>query len=214
MIPRRMEAFLRVRLSEQTWTNRLVREDGRCYMEFAAVDVERLARLGIEVDDLGPYLLVCMWDEASPLEVGGYLAVDNLAMGKPSMGGIRMLQDITPGMVHSLARAMTMKNAASNLPFGGGKVGIIAERSLTAEEHTEVVRCFARLLYRYRTIFLPWTRCGHQRCRHEDHRDRKWARYGCFQTCRYGRQPGGSDRRSSGRSGDRAASLCSKKCLD
>ncbi len=155
MIPRRMEAFLRLRLPEQTWKNRLVREDGRCYLEFAAVDLERLARLGIEVDNLGPYLLVCMWDEDSPLEVGGYLAVDNLAMGKPSMGGIRMLQDITPGSVHSLARAMTMKNAASDLPFGGGKVGIIAERSLTPEEHTEVVRRFAKLLNRYRTIFLP-----------------------------------------------------------
>ena len=54
MIPKRMEAFLRERLPERTWKNRLVSEDGRCYMEFSAVDVDRLARLGIEVDPLGP----------------------------------------------------------------------------------------------------------------------------------------------------------------
>ncbi len=142
MIPKRMEAFLRERLPEQTWANRLVREEGRCYMEFTALDVDRLARLGIEVDELGPHSVVCMWDEEAPLEVGGYLVVDNLAMGRPAVGGIRMLPDITPGAVRSLARAMTLKNAASDLPFGGGKVGLLAERSLTPEEHTEVVRRF------------------------------------------------------------------------
>jgi glutamate dehydrogenase (NAD(P)+) len=155
MIPKKMEAFIRARLPEKTWSNRLVRDGGRCYMEFAAADVDRLARLGIEVDNLGPHGVVCMWDEEAPLEVGGYLVIDNLAMGKPAMGGIRMLPDITPATVRGLARGMTMKNAASDLPFGGGKVGILAERSLTQEEHTEVVRKFAHLLSRYRTVFLP-----------------------------------------------------------
>lgn len=155
MIPKRMEVFLRERLPQRTWENRLVREGGLCYMEFSAVDVDRLARLGVEVDSLGPRSLVCMWDEASPLEVGGYLVIDNLAMGRPAMGGIRMLPEITPSAVRSLARGMTLKNAAANLPFGGGKVGIVAERSLTPAEHSEVVRSFARLLSKYRTIFLP-----------------------------------------------------------
>jgi glutamate dehydrogenase (NAD(P)+) len=150
-----MEAFLRERLPQRTWDNRLVREGNLCYMEFSAVDVDRLARLGVEVDNLGPRNLVCMWDEASSLEVGGYLVIDNLAMGRPAMGGIRMLPEITPSAVRSLARGMTLKNAAANLPFGGGKVGIVAERSLTPSEHSEVVRCFARLLSKYRTIFLP-----------------------------------------------------------
>jgi glutamate dehydrogenase/leucine dehydrogenase/CBS domain-containing protein len=155
MIPKRMEAFLRERLPESTWENRLVREGDLRYMEFSAVDVDRLARLGVEVDSLGPRSLVCMWDEASPLEVGGYLVIDNLAMGRPAMGGIRMLPEITPAAVRSLARGMTLKNAAANLPFGGGKVGIVAERSLTPIEHSEVVRRFARLLSKYRTVFLP-----------------------------------------------------------
>lgn len=155
MIPKRMEQFLREHLPERTWENRLVCEDGKCYMEFSAVDVDRLGRLGIEVDALGPRTVACMWDQDTPLEVGGYLVVDNLAMGRPAMGGIRMLPDITPAVIFNLARGMTLKNAAAELPYGGGKAGIVAERSLTAEEHAEVVRRFARLLYRYHPIYLP-----------------------------------------------------------
>ena len=155
MIPKRMEQFLRQRLLERTWTSRLIKKDGRCSMEFSPMDVDQLARLGIEVDNLGPRIVVCMWDENSPLEIGGYLVVDNLAMGRPSMGGIRMLPDVTPLAIHNLARGMTLKNAAADLPYGGGKSGIVAERSLTPKEHTEVVRGFARLLYPYRDIYLP-----------------------------------------------------------
>ena len=155
MIPKRMNSFLRQAFPERGWKNRLIKEDGRCYLEFSAVDVDRLRSLGIEVDSLGPRNVICMWDEASPVEVGGYLVVDNLAMGQPSMGGIRMLADITPLAVHNLARGMTLKNAAADLPYGGGKAGIVAERSLSPVEHTEVVRRFARLLYRYHSIYLP-----------------------------------------------------------
>ena len=127
----------------------------RGFLEFDATDVDRLARLGIEVDHLGPRLVVCMWDEASPLEIGGYLVVDNLAMGRPSMGGIRMLPDITPATIHNLARGMTLKNAAANLPYGGGKAGIVTEAGLASQQHTEVVRGFARLLGHYRDLYLP-----------------------------------------------------------
>lgn len=155
MIPKKMETFLRERLPERTWTNRLDCVDGRCYMEFTQVDVDQLGRLGIEVDSLGPSLVVCMWDEGTALEVGGYLVVDNLAMGRPSMGGVRILGDLTPGAIHGLARAMTLKNAAANLPFGGGKAGIVAERGLKPAERQEVVQRFAQLLKRYKSIFLP-----------------------------------------------------------
>ncbi len=155
MIPRRMHAYLRERLPESMRDTRLVREASRCYMEFNTTDVDRLARLGIAVDQLGPRLVVCMWDEASPLEVGGYLVVDNLAMGHPSMGGIRMLPDITPATIHNLARGMTLKNAAAQLPYGGGKAGIVAEPALSPAQHTEIVRGFAGLLGRYRDLYLP-----------------------------------------------------------
>lgn len=155
MIPTRMHTFLQQAIPELAWNKRLIKDTGRCYLEFSALDIDSLRSLGIEVDNLGPRSVVCMWDESSPLEVGGYLVVDNLAMGQPAMGGIRMLPDITPQTIHNLARGMTLKNAAANLPYGGGKAGIVAERSLTPAEHTEVVRLFARLLYRYHSVYLP-----------------------------------------------------------
>lgn len=155
MIPEPMDAFLRNALPERTWRNRLHRDGPLAFMEFGPLDVDRLQRLGIEVDRLGPYLVVCMWNTESPLEIGGYLVVDNLAMGRPSMGGIRMLPDVTPIAIHNLARGMTLKNAAADLPYGGGKSGIVARPGLSPAEHTEVVRGFARLLYRYRDIYLP-----------------------------------------------------------
>ena len=103
MIPARMEAHLRERLPESTWETRLVRDGSRCFIEFGPTDVDRLGRLGIEVDRLGPHLVVCMWDEAAPLPIGGYLVVDSLAMGRPSMGGIRLLPDIRTWVRRALA---------------------------------------------------------------------------------------------------------------
>jgi glutamate dehydrogenase/leucine dehydrogenase/CBS domain-containing protein len=155
MIPKYMESYLRERLPASTWQNRLVKHGSLRFIEFTSLDVERLARLGIEVDKLGPHLIVCMWDEASDLEIGGYLVVDNLSMGQPSMGGIRMLPELTPAAIHNLARGMTLKNAAADLPYGGGKSGIVAGPQLSTEQHTQVVRGFARLLARYSKIYLP-----------------------------------------------------------
>jgi glutamate dehydrogenase/leucine dehydrogenase/CBS domain-containing protein len=155
MIPKSMESFLRAQIPDQTWKNRLVCEDGMCFLDFGPLDVDRLGRLGIEVDSLGPKVLSCMWDEETDLEVGGYLVVDNLAMGRPSMGGIRMQPELTPAIIHSLARGMTLKNAAANLPFGGGKVGIVSDPDLPQKNHQEIVRRFARLIYHYRDIYLP-----------------------------------------------------------
>ncbi len=156
MIPKQMEAFLREVLPAQTWRNRLRHDGPLAFMEFRINDVDRLNRLGIQPDKLGPHLVVCMWDEREDLEVGGYLVVDNLAMGRPSMGGIRMLPDVTPSTIFNLARGMTLKNAAADLPYGGGKAGIVApEKPINEEEHREIVRRFAHLIGRYRHIYLP-----------------------------------------------------------
>jgi glutamate dehydrogenase (NAD(P)+) len=155
MIPKFMNEFLRDALPERTWHNRLSRDGSLAYMEFGPLDVEQLKRLGIGVDSLGPRLVACLWDEDSPLEIGGYLVVDNLSMGRPSMGGTRMLPDVTPAAIHNLARGMTLKNAAADLPYGGGKSGIVASTDLSPEEHTEIIRGFARLIRRYQDIYLP-----------------------------------------------------------
>ena len=155
MIPRFMEIFLKDVLPERTWRNRLARTEGRCFMEFGVVDIERLSRLGITVDQLGPKLVACLWDEASSLEIGGYLVVDNLAMGRPAVGGIRMLPDLTPADVFYLARGMTLKNAAADLANGGAKAGIIADPHMPAGQRQEVIKRFAALLLRYSDLFLP-----------------------------------------------------------
>ncbi|MFX1456991.1 MAG: CBS domain-containing protein [Promethearchaeota archaeon] len=155
MIPKKMETFLNEHLPEATLKTRLRKDKGKCYLEFGNVDEHLLSRLRIVVDKLGPHLVACIWDEDSPLEIGGYLVVDNLSMGKPSMGGIRMLPDVLPSDIHNLARGMTLKNAAANLPYGGGKAGIVAERDLSQEDHDEVIRGFARLINRYKDIYVP-----------------------------------------------------------
>ncbi|OGR24911.1 MAG: glutamate dehydrogenase [Desulfobacterales bacterium RIFOXYA12_FULL_46_15] len=111
--------------------------------------------MGIKVDRLGPRLVSCMWNEESPVEIGGYLVVDNLAMGQPSMGGTRMLPDITPDIIHNLARGMTLKNAAADLPFGGGKSGIVKPENLSENDRHAIIKGFGQLLKRYKDIYIP-----------------------------------------------------------
>jgi glutamate dehydrogenase (NAD(P)+) len=150
-----MNELLRDLLPEHVWQTRRKEDNGLVYMEFTSQDVELLHRMGIEVDNLGPRLVVCLWNEREPQEIGGYLVVDNVAMGLPAMGGIRMLPDVTPAAIHNLARGMTMKNAAADLPFGGGKSGIVASAHLSQADHTAVVRGFAHLLQRYVRLYNP-----------------------------------------------------------
>jgi len=155
MIPASMKAYLMDNLPEAAIRNRTTKENGKCYLEFGFMDERLLSRIGINCDRLGPRLVAWVWDETTSLEVGGYLVVDNLAMGSPSMGGIRMQPDISPADIHNLARGMTLKNAAAGLPYGGGKAGIVAESDTSPEEHTEIVRRFARLIHRYRHMYVP-----------------------------------------------------------
>jgi len=155
MIPQRMKHYLHEALSETVIASRLIREDGRCYLEFAPSDQQLLAQLGITFDKLGPQMVVCLWDEDAPIEIGGYLVVDNQAMGSPSMGGIRALPDITPVDIQNLARGMTLKNAAADLPFGGGKSGIVTGGGLSESDRQAVINGFAHLLRRYRSVYIP-----------------------------------------------------------
>lgn len=85
MIPLRMKQFLQAALPKSVWKNRLLTDGPFCFLEFGPLDVDRLKRLGIRVDRLGPRLVVCMWNQDSPVQIGGFLVVDNLAMGQPAM---------------------------------------------------------------------------------------------------------------------------------
>jgi glutamate dehydrogenase (NAD(P)+) len=155
MIPNLLHAYLREYIPETILRQRTRRKEGRCHLVLDYRDEHLLGRMGIVCDTLGPKMVALMWDESSALEVGGYLVVDNLAMGAPSMGGIRMLPEITPADIHNLARGMTLKNAAANLPFGGGKAGIVANPGSPPDVHAEVIRGFARLIRRYRDRYVP-----------------------------------------------------------
>lgn len=155
MIPKKMKDFLYENLPEIAILNRLKKDNGKCYIEFNQKDELLLSRIGIITDKIGPRLVACIWDEKSPIEIGGYLIVDNLSMGNPSMGGIRMLPDIKPVDIYNLARGMTLKNAAAHLPYGGGKAGIVAEREISPEQHDEIIVGFARLIKRYESIYVP-----------------------------------------------------------
>jgi glutamate dehydrogenase (NAD(P)+) len=155
MIPKFMHAYLKAHVPETILQQRVRRKQGRCHLVLGYRDEHLLGRMGIVCDTLGPKQVALMWDEASEHEIGGYLVVDNLAMGAPSMGGIRMLPELTPADIHNLARGMTLKNAAANLPFGGGKAGIVVAPDSPPEAHREAVRGFARLIRRYRDLYVP-----------------------------------------------------------
>ena len=155
MIPPFMHSFLTGRLGAAVLRSRTKRQGSQCFLELSYADDHLLFQLGIPRDRLGPQMVSCVWDEASDLPIGGYVIVDNLSMGKPSMGGIRMLPEITPAEVHNLARGMTLKNGAADLPYGGGKAGITADPEMPESERLVVVGAFARLIRHYQDIYVP-----------------------------------------------------------
>jgi glutamate dehydrogenase (NAD(P)+) len=91
-------------------------------------------------DDFGPEKIVYLHDSASGLRA--IVVVDNVACG-PSIGGARMAPDVTVDECVRLARAMTLKNAAAQIPHGGGKSVIIADPKMDPEDKERLVRSFA-----------------------------------------------------------------------
>jgi glutamate dehydrogenase (NAD(P)+) len=75
-------------------------------------------------DELGPIKIIHIYHPKSRLKA--VVVVDNIARG-PSIGGIRMASDVSTEEAFRLARAMTMKNSAANLPHGGGKSVIFGD---------------------------------------------------------------------------------------
>lgn len=97
----------------------------------------------IPFDEFGPERMVVVYDPKTKLR--GYVVIDNTSKG-PAKGGIRMAEDVTLREVFYLARAMTWKNALAELPFGGGKSGIVADPKIDAKRKEELMRAFARKL--------------------------------------------------------------------
>src|ERR1700722_18787663 len=66
----------------------------------------------------------------------GYRVQHSLARG-PAKGGIRYAPDVTLDEVRALAAWMTWKCAVTNLPFGGGKGGVICDPNLLSPGELE-----------------------------------------------------------------------------
>ena len=66
----------------------------------------------------------------------GYRVQHSLARG-PAKGGIRFAPDVTLDEVRALASWMTWKCAVVNIPFGGGKGGVICDPHVLSEAELE-----------------------------------------------------------------------------
>jgi glutamate dehydrogenase (NAD(P)+) len=66
----------------------------------------------------------------------GYRVQHSIARG-PAKGGIRFAPDVSVDEIRALAAWMTWKCAVVNIPFGGGKGGIICEPYLLSEAELE-----------------------------------------------------------------------------
>ena len=94
-------------------------------------------------DDLGPLKVIHVHEPGIGLR--GVLVVDNVARG-PSIGGVRMAEDVTTEECARLARAMTLKNAAADLPHGGGKSVLVGDPKMPRAQKQILIRGFCRAL--------------------------------------------------------------------
>jgi glutamate dehydrogenase (NAD(P)+) len=102
---------------------RLKLDDGMCKV-LRAPNKEITVNIPVQLDD-------------GRLEVfTGYRVQHSLARG-PAKGGIRFAPDVTLDEVRALASWMTWKCAVVNIPFGGGKGGVICDPHLLSETELE-----------------------------------------------------------------------------
>lgn len=94
-------------------------------------------------DDLGPTKITHVYEPAIGLRA--ILVVDNVAAG-PAIGGLRMATDVSTEECFRLARAMTLKNAAAELPHGGGKSVLFGDPKMQKQDKERLVRAFASSL--------------------------------------------------------------------
>ena len=91
-------------------------------------------------DELGPALVIHVAEQGIGLK--GILVVDNVAAG-PSIGGLRMAEDVSLEECCRLARAMTLKNAAAGLRHGGGKSVLVGDPRMDPDRKEQLIRAFA-----------------------------------------------------------------------
>ena len=94
-------------------------------------------------DDLGPVKIIHVSEPSTGLKA--ILVIDNIARG-PALGGVRLAKDVSLEECFRLARAMTFKNAAADLPHGGGKMVIFCDPVISKRDKEQLLRCLAQLL--------------------------------------------------------------------
>ncbi|RLQ20683.1 Glu/Leu/Phe/Val dehydrogenase [Seongchinamella sediminis] len=94
----------------------------------------------VSYDEFGPFKIIEVYEPGAGLR--GTLVVDNVSRG-PSIGGVRMAPDVSTTECLRLARAMTFKNAAADLPHGGGKSVLYGDPAMPREQKEDLVRAFA-----------------------------------------------------------------------
>jgi glutamate dehydrogenase (NAD(P)+) len=98
----------------------------------------------IENDNFGPETILEVYDPKTGMR--GFTCLFSTVLG-PAKGGIRMTKHVTREEVFRLAREMAWKCAIADLPFGGGKSGIVADgKHLPEEEKKAIVEAFSRAI--------------------------------------------------------------------
>jgi glutamate dehydrogenase (NAD(P)+) len=94
-------------------------------------------------DELGPAKIIHIYEPSLGLKA--VLVVDNVAMG-PAIGGLRMAPDVSTAECLRLARAMTLKSAAAELPHGGGKSVLYGDPKMPKPDKERLIRALAGAL--------------------------------------------------------------------
>lgn len=104
-------------------------------------------------DDMGPSKIIHVYEPS--IDLKAVLVIDNVAKG-PSVGGVRMAPDVSTEECARLARAMTLKNAAADLPHGGGKAVLYGDPKMPKEDKEQLLRALAKSLRNVEEyIFAP-----------------------------------------------------------
>ncbi len=85
-------------------------------------------------------------DDGSVKVFTGYRAQHNDSIG-PTKGGIRFHPDVTENEVKALSIWMSIKCGIANLPYGGGKGGVICDpREMSFREQERLARAYVRAI--------------------------------------------------------------------
>lgn len=97
-------------------------------------------------EEVHKYTVPVQMDDGATRVFRGIRSQHSTARG-PAKGGLRFHPDVTIDEVKALSMWMTWKTAVVNIPFGGGKGGIICDyKSMSKCEQERAARSFARRL--------------------------------------------------------------------